>query len=185
MNIMQTLLSYLSEDITDWFIELRPWLKYVVKRQIQKFLLEKPQKCPKTLESLITHTMTEFPLIDVIWVFDLTNNVLLCQTSKMEATGLPGFLTVIQFLGKLKRFRRALTSYGKLTKLGELKYTVFQLSNGVVIVYFLDNFNLPIALCFVSTLTEELGKLIHSSEKSVKNFQIKLTENVNFNTTTE
>jgi len=148
--------------------------------EIQKVLEEPTEKnmieAVKELEELLNEIVTSSNEVDAIFVYDLTNNLVLYNStaSTEREEDLPKFLTErknygasVANFGDLRNVSTVLNTFGDDTKRGKLQRTMFQLTNGVLNVYFFDEYTVPIAVVFVSAKPTGLGSLVLEGTKRI------------------
>jgi hypothetical protein len=69
-----------------------------------------------------------------------------------------------------------LNHFGKTTQFGPLKHTVFQLTKGILDLYCLDGFKVPMVLGFISDTAEGLGLFISNSSQMANAIEAQLKE---------
>ncbi len=65
------------------------------------------------------------------------------------------------------KMAETLKAFGENSKRGELKYGIFQLSNGILVLYFLEIHGKPIVVAFISGTHEGLGLMLHTSNAKI------------------
>ena len=60
-----------------------------------------------------------------------------------------------------------LTAFGEHSKRGRLKYGIFQLSDGILVLYFLEIHGKPIVVAFISGTPQGLGLMLNHSNANI------------------
>jgi hypothetical protein len=79
-------------------------------------------------------------------------------------------------LGELREIPTVLNQFGKEINRGSLKYAVFQLTDNILSIYFLDDFEVLIAVGFVSAMYQGLGNFGPETEKHIDEIKDKLRQ---------
>ena len=113
--------------------------------------------------------------LTAILVFDLIEGLPLYGNPGLELTD-PGMYDalfgdgtgdVIEELNTLSTIQDALNKFGKKIKSGDLKDSIFRLTEGTMIVYFGNFQNLPVAICFIFPEKVNLGRVIVQVRKNI------------------
>ncbi|RKZ80509.1 MAG: hypothetical protein DRR19_23495 [Candidatus Parabeggiatoa sp. nov. 1] len=117
------------------------------------------KKLEKVLDDVVADPINP---IGGIFLFDLRNGFLICESTNNELSG--NINLVAPSLCSLINFDEMLSKFGTTIERGKLNSVVIQLTNGMIRLYFV-NLELPILLGFVSTKNKGIGQLIAFSDR--------------------
>jgi len=66
--------------------------------------------------------------------------------------------------------------FGENSKRGDLKYGVFQLSDGILVLYFLRIHNKPVVVAFLSGTPQGLGLMLNHSNANIEKIESALNQ---------
>lgn len=70
-------------------------------------------------------------------------------------------------LGGVHQIAETLTDFGENSKRGNLQYGIFQLSDGILVLYFLEIHNQPVVVAFISGTPKGLGLMLQHSNANI------------------
>jgi hypothetical protein len=172
------IISYFTA-IENWFLkQLRHLVKAITALQQQDVLRE----CREQVEPLLNRLVTQSEGgINTIFIYDFAHHLILCHYTKghqEEVKPLENQLdsATLCLVEALTCLNQVLNHFGKTTRFGPLKHTVFQLTRGILNLYCLDGFKVPLVLGFISEKPEGLGLFISNSNQMVNSIEAKLKE---------
>ncbi|MEH2454262.1 hypothetical protein [Nostoc sp.] len=75
----------------------------------------------------------------------------------------------------IKQVQKALDSFGKVTKSGELNYSIFKLTQAQMMVYFYKLADTTVAICFITfNKNVSLGRLVSSGRNNIEEIKKRL-----------
>jgi hypothetical protein len=176
---MNTLIISYFTAIENWFLkQLRHLVRTITALQQQDVLRECREQVAPELNRLVTQSESG---INTIFIYDLAHHLILCHYAKShqeERKPLENQLdsATLCLVEALTCLNQVLNHFGKTTRFGLLKHTVFQLTRGILDLYCLDGFKVPLVLGFISETAEGLGLFISNSNQMVNPIETKLKE---------
>lgn len=79
-------------------------------------------------------------------------------------------------LSGVNNITNTLTEFGEVSERGVLRYAVFQLSLGILVLYFLPINKNPVVIGFISGTPEGLGLLLNHSERNISDIENNLKD---------
>ncbi|OQY51610.1 MAG: hypothetical protein DRR08_05405 [Candidatus Parabeggiatoa sp. nov. 2] len=70
-------------------------------------------------------------------------------------------------LSGVHKIADTLKEFGDNSKRGELQYGIFQLSNGILVLYFLEIHQKPVVVAFISGTPDGLGLMLNHSKAKI------------------
>jgi hypothetical protein len=127
---------------------------------------------PQELETLLNEVVKKADQIDAIFVYDLRNSFVLFHSTLVKDHQLFETLfgdkaTAMASFGNLRNVGDAVNKFAKEAGQGDLNYAVFQLREGLLLMYFDTLGRIPIAIGFVSAGQVGLGNLLFFSERYI------------------
>ncbi|OQW92486.1 MAG: hypothetical protein BWK78_01585 [Thiotrichaceae bacterium IS1] len=172
------IISYFTA-VENWLLkQLRNLVRTITALQQQNVLRECREQVVPELNRLVTQSESG---INTIFIYDFAHHLILCHytQSHQDAGKLlekqldSATLCLVEALTCLNQ---VLNHFGKTTRLGPLKHTVFQLTRGILDLYCLDGFKVPLVLGFISEKAEGLGLFISNSNQMVNAIEAQLKE---------
>jgi len=119
--------------------------------------------------------------IDGVIVFDPENALSLYHNMKHDKKrhGDEIFVNHDAIAGSLSgshQMAETLKTFGENSKRGKLQYGIFQLSDGILVLYFLEIHGKPIVVAFISGTPQGLGLMLHSSNANIKKIEQALNQ---------
>ena len=132
-------------------------------------------------QDLLNDVVTKPNEIDGLIVFDPENALSLYHNTKSakERHGneiLENHDAIAGSLSGSHEIAETLKSFGESSKRGDLKYGVFQLSNGILVLYFLKIHNKPVVVAFISGTPQGLGLLLNHSNANIEKIESALNQ---------
>jgi hypothetical protein len=131
---------------------------------------------PKTnrndLELFMTKIVNDDNEIDAIVAFDGKDGTKLvssrgvgiqrgAKSLEEKSESIAGSLT------RINSVKGAITEFSQTSGRGDLKYSIFQLENGILIVYFLEINGKDTNIAFISSTPEGLGLMLRHTERNI------------------
>jgi hypothetical protein len=127
-------------------------------------------------QRLINEIVTGINEIDGIIVFDPENALSLYHNTEYDRErhgdeivenheGIAGSLNGVHQIAK------TLKEFGRNAKRGELKHGIFQLSNGLLVLYFLEIHRKPVVVAFISGTPVGLGLMLNHSNANLEKIE--------------
>lgn len=110
-------------------------------------------------------------VIATIFIYGLKSNLVLFHSQVDSPESVAKWS-----LGELREIPTVLNQFGKEINRGSLKYAVFQLTDNILSIYFLDDFEVLIAVGFVSAMYQGLGNFGPETEKHIDEIKDKLRQ---------
>jgi hypothetical protein len=79
-------------------------------------------------------------------------------------------------LGGSHQIANTLKTFGDNSKRGELQYGIFQLSNGILVLYFLEIHQKPVVVAFISGTAGGLGLMLMHSKANIEKVELALNQ---------
>lgn len=138
-------------------------------------------KMSQELQNLLNQIVITPNEIDGIMIFDPKQALSLYRNTQYdkERHGDELFENYDEIAGALSGVHHitdTLSEFGTSSQRGDLQYAVFQLSNGILVLYFLTINQEPVVVAFISGTPEGLGLLLKHSQKNISDIEKKLKE---------
>lgn len=172
------IISYLVA-VENWFLkQLRNLVRTITALQHQNVLHECREQVGPLLNRLITQSEGR---INTIFIYDLAHHLILCHSVQNHQDAGQRLenqldLAILCLVETLMCLNHVLNHFGKTTQFGPLKHTVFQLTKGILDLYCLDGFKVPMVLGFISDTAEGLGLFISNSSQMANAIEAQLKE---------
>lgn len=135
------------------------------------------------IEDVLNNIVLANNEIDSLIVLDPINGLLLYYNTKYSdnpaRNGKVLYENRNQIAGALSgvnNITNTLTEFGESSERGELRYAVFQLTLGILVLYFISINNKPFVIGFISGTQDGLGLLLNHSEKNMPTIENKLKD---------
>ncbi len=130
----------------------------------------------QTFQDLLNQVVTTPNEIDGIIVFDPENALSLyhntqCGKERHGNEILDNHDGIAGSLNGSHQMAETLKVFGENSKRGDLKYGVFQLSDGILVLYFLRIHGKPVVVAFISGTPQGLGLMLSHSEANIKKIE--------------
>jgi len=134
--------------------------------------IQTPPTTAQELETSLNEIVKKADQIDAIFVYDLKNSFVLHKSTHVKDRQLFETLfgdkaTAMASFGNLRNVGEAVNKFAKEAGRGELNYSVFQLKEGLLLMYFDTLGRIPIAIGFISAGQVGLGNLLFYSERHI------------------
>lgn len=123
------------------------------------------------LEAFMTSIVNEDNEIDSIFAFDSNGLKLVgsngvgaqreAKTLEERSEHIAGSLT------RIITVKKAITEFGQASMRGELQYAIFQMDNGILLIYYLEINNQETNVAFISSTPEGLGLMLRHAQKNI------------------
>lgn len=151
---------------------MRSRLYRFIKQSLNFILHRGETKMSAELQKLLNDVVTTPNEIDSIIILDPKNATSLFHNTEFSKERHGDELsknhdTIAGSLSGVHSIMNTLKEFGDSSKRGDLKYAVFQLSSGILVLYFLQIHGAPTVVAFISGTSEGLGLLLKHSEKNI------------------
>ena len=139
------------------------------------------------LDQLLSSIVEESSAIEAIAIVNLEEGTLEYSNKQLKSSkpeiyqALFGRKDVSEALGEfgeLKGIPDALNAFGEATKYGTLEYSMFYLTEGIVLAYFMDLPNLRAAICFIATTEANFAQLVRQCRKKIDEIKQQLEDSM-------
>lgn len=150
------------------------------RNRLISFFENKNNECQNdvAIKQLLNHIVAETNnQIDAIFVLDFNHSILcksIAKNTEIEQQLQSGIKTITSSSIILQELHNMVSKFGNIAKRGELEHGIFQFSNGILVLYFLDNAKQSATIGFISANPEGIGRLL----KSCKDKMIEISKQV-------
>lgn len=123
------------------------------------------------VQGLLNEIVSKPNEIDGIIIFDPENALSLFYNTEYDR--LRGdeifnkYDAIAGSLSGVHQIANTLKEFGENSKRGELKHGIFQLSNGILILYFLEIHGKPVVVAFINGTGQGLGLMLNHSNANI------------------
>lgn len=148
------------------------------QRLISHFLNGKFSEAQRTmLDQLLTQIVNDAKgNLEAILIFDLDDNLPRYSNSQLEERNPQLYQALfgegdvgeaIKGFDALSTIQEALNQFGKKTQFGNLTYSIFKLDSGTMIVTVMEELDVPLAICFMSSKKTKLGNVLGEYKEQI------------------
>ncbi|MEK8018196.1 MAG: hypothetical protein VSS75_015080 [Candidatus Parabeggiatoa sp.] len=127
------------------------------------FFENKNNECPNVIKEFLNDIVAKNNQIDAIFLLDFNHSILCKSTAKnaeIEQQLHSGIKTITSSPTILQELHNMVSNFGKIAERGELEHGIIQFSDGILILYFLDNAEQSATVGFISANPEGIGRLL-------------------------
>jgi hypothetical protein len=139
---------------------------------------------PQTeLDQLLNSIVEDSPGIEAIAIVNLGEGELLYHNQKLKSSkteiyqalfGRRDASDALAEFNKLPGIPKAFNTFGEVTSYGTLEYAMFYMTEGIVIVHFLDLPDIPVGICFISTHEANFPLFVRQCRKKIEELKEKV-----------
>jgi hypothetical protein len=165
-----------SDKINRFDAEVLTFLNNIFFKAKAKYMAGK-------LDELLNSTVEESDVIEAIAIINLREGTLEYNNKEFKSKrpdvyqalfGRKDSSEALGEFGGLIGIPKALNTFGEATKYGTLEYSMFYLTEGIIVVYFMDLPELRAAICFIATKEAQLGSLVRQCRKKIDDIKKEL-----------
>ena len=115
--------------------------------------------------------------LEAILIFDLDDNLPRYSNSQLEERNPQLYQALfgegddvgeaIKGFDALSTIQEALNQFGKKTQSGNLEYSIFKLNSRTMIVAVMEELNVPLAICFMSSKKTKIGNVLGEYKEQI------------------
>jgi serine/threonine protein kinase len=135
------------------------------------------------LDQLLNSIVEDSPEIEAIAIVNLGEGELLYHNQKLKSSkteiyqalfGRRDASDALAEFNKLPGIPKAFNTFGEVTSYGTLEYAMFYMTEGIVIVHFLDLPDIPVGICFISTHEANFPLFVRQCRKKIEELKEKV-----------
>jgi hypothetical protein len=136
------------------------------------------EKLEKKLNEIVlaSNEIDAIVVLDPVEALALYHNTEYSKDTKRNGKVLyENYEDIASTLNQVNKITDTLNEFGEASERGELNYAIFQLSGGILILYFLE-IKEPVVVAFISGTQEGLGLLLKHSKQNIDDIEKLLNE---------
>jgi AAA-like domain len=153
----------------------------------KEILKEEKIMAQDKLDALLSSIVEESSAIEAIAIVNLEEGTLEYCNKQLKSSkpeiykalfGRKDVSDALGEFGELKGIPDALNTFGEATKYGTLEYSMFMLTEGILIAYFMDLPDLRAAICFIATTEANFASFVRQCRKKVDEIKKQLEDSI-------